>query len=41
VTDYPLSGDQAHHIINSTPELSRIVHHEESEFVLDVWERLP
>jgi hypothetical protein len=39
VTDYPLSGDRAHEIINSTPELEPVVQHAENEFVLGVWER--
>jgi hypothetical protein len=38
-TDYPLSGDRAHEIIGGTFGLSRVVHHDESSFVLDVWER--
>ncbi len=40
VTDYPLSGDQAHHIIEAVPELRPIVRHEEGEFVLNVWEHI-
>jgi SAM-dependent methyltransferase len=39
ITDYPLSGDGAHHLIDACRQLDRIVHHVESEFVLDVWER--
>jgi cyclopropane fatty-acyl-phospholipid synthase-like methyltransferase len=38
-TDYPLSGDQAHAIIDTTFGLRRMVHHVEPEFVLTVWER--
>ncbi|HEV3312985.1 MAG TPA: SAM-dependent methyltransferase [Chloroflexota bacterium] len=38
-TDYPLSGDQAHAIIEATLGLRRMVHHVEPEFVLTVWER--
>lgn len=38
-TDYPLSGDEAHHRIGLCPDLRRVVHHVESEFLLDVWER--
>jgi hypothetical protein len=41
VTDYPLSGDGVHHLIDARRELGRIVHHVEDEFVLDVWERRP
>jgi SAM-dependent methyltransferase len=40
-TDYPLSGDQAHRIIGSHPHLGGLVHHEEEEFILDVWECVP
>ena len=39
ITDYPLSGDRAHEIIAATPDLVPVVHHVESDFVLDVWER--
>ena len=38
-TDYHLSGDQAHAIIEATFGLRRVVHHVEHEFVLNVWER--
>ena len=38
-TNYPLSGDEAHEILNGRPGLTRIVHHLEPEMVLDVWER--
>jgi trans-aconitate methyltransferase len=38
-TDYPLSGDRAHEIIAATAELEPVVHHVETYFVLDVWER--
>jgi SAM-dependent methyltransferase len=38
-TDYPLSGDRAHEIIAATPGLVPVVHHTETDFVLDVWER--
>lgn len=38
-TDYPLTGDEAHHIVDELPELSRIVRHRESLFALDIWER--
>jgi hypothetical protein len=40
-TDYPLSGDSAHAVIDQSEKLRLIVHHEENEFVMDVWERLP
>jgi hypothetical protein len=39
VTNYPLTGDEAHGIIDSNPSLQMEVHHVESEFVLDVWRR--
>jgi hypothetical protein len=39
VTDYPLSGDDVHRIISTQDHLSRVVHHEEADFLLDVWER--
>jgi hypothetical protein len=39
VTDYPLSGDRTHEIIDATTGLLSIVHHVETEFLLDVWER--
>jgi 2-polyprenyl-3-methyl-5-hydroxy-6-metoxy-1,4-benzoquinol methylase len=39
-TDYPLTGDQAHEVIARTEQLRAVVHHEEEQFVLDVWERV-
>lgn len=38
-TNYPLTGDQAHGIIDAHPRLRRDVHHLEPAFVLDVWQR--
>ncbi|MCU1492673.1 MAG: Methyltransferase type 12 [Acidimicrobiaceae bacterium] len=38
-TDYPLSGDAAHEILDSSPLLDRVAHHTETDFVLDLWER--
>jgi hypothetical protein len=38
-TDYPLCGDDVHRIISSQGFLSPLVHHEEPDFLLDVWER--
>jgi hypothetical protein len=38
-TDYPMSGDEVHEIIDSARGLTRIVEHRESLFALDVWER--
>jgi SAM-dependent methyltransferase len=40
VTDYPLTGDQTHRLIDATSGLHHVVRHLEEEFVLDVW-RLP
>lgn len=40
VTDYPLSGDEAHLILNRCAGLERIVHHTEPDVVLDVWVRV-
>lgn len=39
-TNYPLTGDQAHELIDGYPEFQRLAHHVEECFVLDVWERL-
>jgi hypothetical protein len=36
-TDYPLSGVRAHEIIARTRGLRSLVHHEDEQFVLDVW----
>ena len=38
-TDYPLTGDDAHRVIDRSGDLERLVHHAEAEFVLDVWRR--
>lgn len=38
-TDYPLSADCAHAVINGRAELQNIAHHVDDEFVLDLWER--
>jgi trans-aconitate methyltransferase len=38
-TNYPLSGDRTHAIIDATPELYQIVSHIETDFTLAVWER--
>jgi trans-aconitate methyltransferase len=38
-TNYPLSGDRTHELINATPQFDRIVLHVEDDFTLAVWER--
>lgn len=39
-TNYPLTGDHAHGIIDSQPALEMICHYLEPAFVLDVWRRV-
>ncbi len=39
-TDYPLTGDEAHALIDERKSLRNVVHHVEYEFVLDLWERV-
>lgn len=39
VTNYPLSGDMAHDLINRRNELRHQARHLQSDFVLDLWER--
>jgi hypothetical protein len=39
-TNYPLTGDQAHEVVDSHGSLERVAHHLEPEFVLDVWRRV-
>jgi hypothetical protein len=39
-TNYPLTGDSAHDVIDESAALDLIVHHVEDDFVLDVWERI-
>lgn len=38
-TNYPLSGDRAHELIDESAGLARLVHHIEDDFVLGVWGR--
>jgi SAM-dependent methyltransferase len=38
-TNYPLTGDETHALIDAHPGLTSMVHHREDEFVLNVWER--
>jgi hypothetical protein len=40
-TNYPLTGDAAHQILASSPDLESLSHHLEQDFVLDVWRRRP
>jgi SAM-dependent methyltransferase len=40
-TDYPLSGDAAHEILDDRRSLVRTVHHVEADVLLDVWRREP
>ncbi len=40
-TNYPLTGDEAHSIIDSDLQLVHTIHHAEPAFVLDVWNRRP
>ena len=39
VTDYPLTGDRTHEVIDGMGTLRKVVYHLEDEFRLDVWER--
>jgi 2-polyprenyl-3-methyl-5-hydroxy-6-metoxy-1,4-benzoquinol methylase len=39
-TDYPLTGDDAHVVIDENVRLSRVSHHVEDAFVLDLWIRV-
>jgi cyclopropane fatty-acyl-phospholipid synthase-like methyltransferase len=38
-TDFPLTGNYAHAVMDRTRALRGIVHHVDDRFVLDVWER--
>ena len=38
-TNYPLTGDEAHSVMASTPELDQKSHYVESDFVLGIWNR--
>jgi SAM-dependent methyltransferase len=37
VADYPVGGDEVHARLAARPELHPLVHHVETDFVLDVW----
>ena len=39
-TDFPLTGNYVHAVMDRTRELRGIVHHVDDRFVLDVWERI-
>jgi SAM-dependent methyltransferase len=41
VEDYPLRGDDVHDVLAGSPELHRVVRHEETDLVLDVFETDP
>ena len=41
VSDYPLTGDQVHARLHETSSLERIVHHEEKDFVLELFSPHP
>jgi SAM-dependent methyltransferase len=41
VTDYPLRGDDVHDLLASSPDLHRLVRHEESDLLLEVFETEP
>jgi SAM-dependent methyltransferase len=39
-TNYPLTGDQVHGLIENCNHVQKIAHYSEANFVLDLWERL-
>jgi SAM-dependent methyltransferase len=41
VADYPLRGDDVHDLLATSPELHRVVRHEETDLVLEVFETEP
>ena len=41
VVEYPLGGDEVHARLAARPELDRLAHHVEEDFVLDVLVRRP
>jgi protein-L-isoaspartate O-methyltransferase len=41
VVDYPLRGDDVHDLLGSSPDLHRIVRHEEADLILEVFEASP
>jgi SAM-dependent methyltransferase len=41
VPDYPLTGDDVHRALREVPELTRVVVHEEDDFLLEVFRKGP
>ena len=41
VRDYPISGEQVHRALNALPGLTRLVRHEEDDFILEVFQAAP
>jgi cyclopropane fatty-acyl-phospholipid synthase-like methyltransferase len=41
VAEYPLTGDAVHELLADTGGLERTLHHEESDFLLDIYTRVP
>ena len=41
VADYPLRGDDVHDLLATSPELHRVVRHQETDLVLEVFETEP
>jgi protein-L-isoaspartate O-methyltransferase len=41
VADYPLRGDDVHDVLATSPELHRLVRHEEADLILEVFEAEP
>ena len=39
-TNYPLTGDQVHGLIDTCDQLQSVAHYSEANFVLDLWERV-
>ena len=39
-TNYPLTGDQVHGLIDESRQLRRVAHYLEANFVIDLWERI-
>jgi SAM-dependent methyltransferase len=41
VADYPLRGDDVHDLLASSPDLHRLVRHEEADLILEIFEAAP